>query len=136
VKKINLLIVIILISSIIGCTSKNNIENKFDIENIDKGVLTYSNGEIFYHKIFSYYNIKNIGETKSKNAILKINIYLNNIVIYQEIIEIKNLNANENITKKMTFNYDKHNRDNFYKIVAEILIDYNQICFLEDIIRS
>jgi hypothetical protein len=129
-------LIIILTFLLIGCTSNKKEENIFFMKNIKKGVFTYTNGKDFYHKIISEYEITNIGETKSKNAILKINIYLNNRVIHQELIDIEPLNSNENITKKISYNYDNHRSNNRYRIIAEILIDYNQNYILEDIINN
>lgn len=123
-----------MITFLIGCNSKN-INYEFYIKNIDNGVLTYTNGEDFFHKIFSTYEITNLGFSKSPNAILKVNIYHNDMVIYQEIKEITPLNNNENITIKISFNYDNHQNNNQYMAKAEILVEFNQVLYIEDIIN-
>jgi len=70
--------------------------------------LTYVGVNIYYHKIYGLYKIKNIGNITNEQALLKINILLNNMVIYQEIFEIEPIQPNYNIAKKISYNYDKH----------------------------
>ena len=134
--KITIIILMIFILLTIGCTSIKNEEYKFYVENIENGVLTYVGGGNYYHKIFSDYKIINIGDLKSNNAILKINIYLNNKIIHQELIDIQSLMPNENITKKLSYNYNEHEENNTYRLVAEILVNYQQKYLLENIIKQ
>lgn len=134
--KISIIILMMFILLTIGCTSIKNEEDNFYVENIENGVLTYVGGGTYYHKIFSDYKIINIGDLKSNNAILKINIYLNNKIIHQELIDIQPLMPNENITKKLSYNYNEHEEDNTYRLVAEILVNYQQKYLLENIIKQ
>lgn len=127
-------IFLILITS--GCTSLYSEEYEFYLENIENGILTYVGGNSFYFKIFSIYKIENIGDVISKNAILKINIFLNNKVIHQELIDIEPIKPGSNVTKKLSFNYDKHENDNIYRLIAEIIVENRQIIFIEDTISS
>jgi len=132
--KTTVFMIIIFILLTIGCTSIKNEEYEFYVENIENGVLTYVGGGNYYHKIFSVYKIKNIGDLKSNKAILKINIYLNNKIIHQELIDIQPLMPNENITKKLSYNYNEHEENNIYRLVAEVLINYQQKYLLENTI--
>jgi len=43
---------------------------------------------------------------------------------------------NENITKKLSYNYNEHEEDNTYRLVAEIIVNYQQKYFLENIIKQ
>jgi len=134
-KKILNTCIFITIVIISGCITENT-QYKFIIENTENGILTYVGGKIYYHKIYSLYKIENVGNEISENALLKINILLNNKVIYQEIFEIEPIQPNYNITKKLSYTYDKHKEDNVYKLVAEIIVNNKKIISIENFVSN